>query len=306
MLLANVTALEKGAKRMMQIREEEEEEKEVEQEKGKNSGSGSIEGLHARRLLHWFIKSTPPPLSTTPPAKDDDDSSSSSSSSSSSDEWQYVASVTTNITQLQQGRDLLRRRSTNLLPQLLPSLRSPSVVRRRGVCSSIRNICFEKEDHWYLMEELNLIPYLLYPLMNSSNTTVLTAEDSLLLGLDPLVTVRGEKEKVVEGDVDVRRLLLETLLLFCSSRRGREGLRKREVYQVIRDLDQEYETNDDNNMVIYKLVNFLMRDEEGEGGESSSSSSSGDGGSGSSSSGGKSESAPVTVVKEKNVMDMLD
>ena len=37
-------------------------------------------------------------------------------------QWQHVASVIHNVTQLQEGRDLLRRRTTNLLAALLPQV----------------------------------------------------------------------------------------------------------------------------------------------------------------------------------------
>lgn len=227
-----------------------------------------------RRLLHWFLKSQP---------KTEDDK----------DEWQYVSSVLCNISQLQQGRDVLRRKSTNLLTQLLPQLRSPNTVRRRGIASAVRNCCFEEEDHWWLMEEVNLVPHVLYPIMGPDDVINMTPEDAVAIGIDPLVTLRGEKGKRREADVSIRRTLLETLLLFCSSRRGREGLRKRGVYEVIRDLDQEYETDDDNAEVIYKLVNFLQRDEE-EGKDLNSAE------------GGVEEPVKPAPVKTKNYMDMLD
>ncbi len=42
-----------------------------------------------------------------------------------------------------EGRDLLRRRQTDILRMLLPQLQSSNAVRRRGVASTIRNCCFE-------------------------------------------------------------------------------------------------------------------------------------------------------------------
>lgn len=71
---------------------------------------------------------------------------------------------------------------------------------------------------------------------------------------------QGGDEKEREPDKAVRALLLETLLLFCSSRSGREELRKRKAYPVVREVDV-VEDDEENSEIIYKIVNFLQRDE---------------------------------------------
>jgi hypothetical protein len=191
MLLANVTATEAGARRMLQIREE--------PAGGESEGPAepSIQGLHVRRLLRWFLGE---------PERQPDD-------------WQHVASVLCNVSQLQEGRDLLRRRSTDLLRALLPQLRARGEVRRRGVANAIRNCCFEEGDHWYnnnnnrfcfesiprpsfqrwrfcppppryLMEELHLVPHLLRVLMGPD---LMSEEDKA--GMDPMVYDGGEAKE---------------------------------------------------------------------------------------------------------------
>ena len=145
MLLANVSATEKGAKRMMQVEEEEEKKKEEEAaaeggggKEGEDPSSSSsttnhlpqaqkknlLVGLHVRRLLRWFL--------------------SQYDAAAEEDEWQHVASVLHNVSQLQEGRDLLRKRTTNLIASLLPQLDSCNPIRRRGVACAVRNCCFEE------------------------------------------------------------------------------------------------------------------------------------------------------------------
>jgi hypothetical protein len=85
----------------------------------------------------------------------------------------------------------------------------------------------------------------------------LEAEDTA--GMDPLVLEGGE-EKVIEPDRDVRATLLETLLLFCATRSARETLRKLKTYPIVREVDL-LETDQELSEVIYKIVNFLQRDE---------------------------------------------
>ncbi|KAM3570308.1 hypothetical protein VYU27_007618 [Nannochloropsis oceanica] len=298
MLLANVSATTTGAKRVMQQEEEEEEEeeekeeeeegntdsrdqekrkkKEEEEEEDDKPAAGTtlpssssstslppsrgkketttvikekkerkekkekttslLTGLHIRRLLRCF-------LSHYDPAAEED-------------EWQYVSSVLHNVTQLQEGRDLLRRRTTNLLGAVLPQLESRNPIRRRGVACTIRNCCFEEGDHYYYIHEMALIAHLLFPLMGSDRH--LDADERQ--ALHPLV-LRGGSNKQREPDEAVRTALLETLLLFCSTRSSREALRRQGVYAVVREADKS-EPSEENSEIIYKIVNFLQRDEE--------------------------------------------
>lgn len=140
MLLANVTATETGSKRMMQVGGKEE-----------GGDAPSLQGLNMRRLLRWFLSNYNP--------------------EAAQDDWQYVASVVCNVSQLQEGRDLLRRKSTALLHALLPQLQSENVVRRRGVAGAIRNCCFEEDDHWWLLHEVNVVAHVLRALMGPVSAT---------------------------------------------------------------------------------------------------------------------------------------
>ena len=150
------------------------------QETSEKKKKSALQGLHVRRLLRRFLGTEYDPLAAR-------------------DEWQHVASVLHNVSQLQvcvcvcvrarvcvrvcarsvtytnnaptpprqqtdhtpptsththqnnptnpptqqKGRDLLRRRQTDILRVLLPQLQSRNPVRRRGVASALRNCCFE-------------------------------------------------------------------------------------------------------------------------------------------------------------------
>lgn len=93
--------------------------------------------------------------------------------------------------------------------------------------------------------------------MSVSQVSNLDVED--MAGMDPLVLEGGE-EKVVEPDRDVRATLLETLLLFCATRSARETLRKMKAYPIVREVDV-LETDQELSEVMYKIVNFLQREE---------------------------------------------
>eukprot|EP00968_Pinguiococcus_pyrenoidosus_P016563 scaffold1610_cov257-Pinguiococcus_pyrenoidosus.AAC.16 len=262
MLLSNLSRSVHGSERLMQTHVE------------------GLAGLHMRKLLNWYL----------------------SSAGDKKDSWDLVAYIIFNVSQIQEGRDFMRRRSTDLLAQILPQLRSDSVLRRRGTAGTIYNLCFEEEDHYWLLNELKIVPHLLYPLCGPEE---LTLEDKT--GMDPVLWIetwtmattallkrfcklQGE-DKERETDEEVIQILLKALLLLCTSRRGREKLRDEKVYIIIRNMDlalteQEEESkkadgNGDDEQadsgtyvptiaeqevgtsdLIYKLVNMLQGDEE--------------------------------------------
>lgn len=258
MLLSNLTRNVVGAGRMMQ------------------SDNEDLRGLHMRKLLHWYTSN--PVRSVDGPAA----------------EWDHVAYITFNVSQTQEGRDLLRRRSTGILAQIIPQLRSASVLRRRGTAGTLYNMCFEEEDHYWLLNEVKIVPQLLYPMVGPEEFSL---EDKT--GMDPLIWMEGP-DKVRENDEETLQMLLKALLLLCTTRRGREKLRAEKVYEVIKVMDEalaeakgdaegDAEVEDGAaagvgagagaaggdtyvptlaeqelgiSDLIYKLVNMLQRDEE--------------------------------------------
>ncbi|KAF1330096.1 hypothetical protein FI667_g5281, partial [Globisporangium splendens] len=175
------------------------------------------------------------------------------------DEYQYVANILANISQLAEGRDFLlkNRGNTTLIAELLPQLRSPNVVRRRGITSVVRNLCFDTDNHFFLYDQLDIPSKMNYLL---AGPEPLDEDDKV--GMHPSVYRLGEKKKR-EQDKQVRLYAVDCLLLLCTTRNGRNDLRRKKVYPIVRNahlVEPEEEIGDQ----IYKLVDFLIRDEEGE------------------------------------------
>lgn len=175
------------------------------------------------------------------------------------DEYQYVANILANISQLAQGRDFLlkNRGNTTLIAELLPQLRSPNVVRRRGIAAVVRNLCFDTDNHFFLYDQLDIPSKMNYLL---AGPEPLDEDDKV--GMHPSVYRLGEKKKR-EQDKQVRLCAVDCLLLLCTTRNGRNDLRRKKVYPIVRNahlVEPEEEIGDQ----IYKLVDFLIRDEEGE------------------------------------------
>ncbi|OQO01264.1 hypothetical protein B0A48_12817 [Cryoendolithus antarcticus] len=137
-----------------------------------------------------------------------------------------------------------------------------STIRRRGVANTLKNSAFSTSDHAALLSEpeIHLLPYILLPLMGSESYS---SEDSDGM-LDECQLLDHDKKR--EPQVDILVTHLETLLLLTTTREGRDRLREVKVYPIVRELHEAVE-DEGVREGCDRLVQVLMRDEEGEGTE---------------------------------------
>jgi Domain of unknown function (DUF384)./Domain of unknown function (DUF383). len=104
----------------------------------------------------------------------------------------------------------------------------------------------------------NLLPYLLLPLAGPEE---LSDEDTADM-LPDLQLLPPDKQR--DSDTTIITTHLETLLLLTTTREGRDKMRAVKVYPLIRETHMHVE---DENVTeaCDRLVQVLMRDEEGEG-----------------------------------------
>lgn len=65
------------------------------------------------------------------------------------------------------GRDLFCQKEAELLLQILPFVHlseEGSLIRKGGAIGLLKNICFDSSRHEFLLEDLNLLPFILLPL----------------------------------------------------------------------------------------------------------------------------------------------
>ena len=134
-----------------------------------------------------------------------------------------------------------------------------SDVRRKGVASTIKNVAFEIDSHGDLIgeDEINILPYLLLPIMGNDEYD----EEDMLDMLPDLQLLPPDKER--DSDPTIMQTHIETLMLLTTTRMGRDVLRNIKVYPIIRETHLRVE-NDDVREMCERLVQVLMRDEEGE------------------------------------------
>lgn len=168
----------------------------------------------------------------------------------------YLATVFLNLTQSSRARELFLDQKRCIVPKLLPYTHYlASEIRRGGVIGLLRNLCFEVGSHqWLLSEEVELLPSLLLPLAGPEQ---LGDEEMERLPED-LQFLPDDKAR--EVDPDIRRMLIEALMKLCATKFGREYLRHKGSYYILREL-HKWESDSAARTACENLVHILISDE---------------------------------------------
>ncbi|KAJ2793402.1 Protein hgh1 [Coemansia helicoidea] len=132
-------------------------------------------------------------------------------------------------------------------------------IRRAGVDSTMKNVCFEKERHRDLLDpdETNMLPYILLPLCGPGEIDL---EDMEKMP-DEVQLLSDDKQR--EADPVLRATLLEAVNLLCSTHYGRTTLRNKAVYYIIRE-QHKVETDEHCIELSERVVRLLVGDESDE------------------------------------------
>lgn len=105
---------------------------------------------------------------------------------------------------------------------------------------------------------INVLPYILLPIMGPEEYDDADTDGML----EDLQLLPPDKQR--EADHDIVKTHLETVLLLATERDGRDLMRRVKVYPIIRETHANVD-NDDVQEACDRIVQILMRDEEGEG-----------------------------------------
>lgn len=168
----------------------------------------------------------------------------------------YIGPLLSNLTQLQDARNQLMDRQRCVVQRLLPFTQyQASAVRRGGVIGALRNCCFDHANHqWLLSDSVDVLPFLLLPLAGPEE---LTDEENQDLPVD-LQYLPEDKKR--EDDPDIRKMLLETLLLLTATKVGRQTLKDKSVYPIMREFHR-WEKDVHVGATCEKLIQVLIGDE---------------------------------------------
>ncbi|CAG2118194.1 unnamed protein product, partial [Medioppia subpectinata] len=146
---------------------------------------------------------------------------------------ELVSALIANLSQLEDVRQALAAdHPSQYVPQLFAAYdRCPTrpQVRNAIVCV-VRNCCFDTDLHPKLLDPRNeLLVRLCLPVAGAEE---LSDEDNAKLPID-LQYLGADKRR--EEDPEIRKLLMEALLMLCSTRFGREVIRDHNIYVILRE-----------------------------------------------------------------------
>ena len=136
-----------------------------------------------------------------------------------------------------------------------------SEIRRKGVASTIKNAAFDVNSHPALLSDssIDILPYILLPITGNEEYDV----DDTLEMLPDLQLLSPDKKR--DSDAQNVQTHVETLMILTTTREGRDLMRRVKVYPIVKETHMR--VNDDGvREACDRLVQVLMRDEEGEDG----------------------------------------
>ncbi len=243
MFLVNMSRDEKGAASLMQEGEE-------------------VEGLHVRRLLHWFCQSAP---AAAPGYAAPGSNRGPVAPAPVMDPNAYIAHILTNISQTVAGRKLLLNEERGVIPLLKPQLTSPQPIRQLGTFQLMKNLFMEQSKLEYLLSPpLALLPSLLRPIIGPEP---FLHGESEYKGIDPAVRALMTPDKRRDSDPQIRLLVYEILLLCARYKPSRALLRSRAIYPILRhahDADKADSDPDcrDLDDLLEGLIPYFILDED--------------------------------------------
>lgn len=184
MLLVNLTQLDSGVERLLQV------------------GDEKLQGLYLAKLVRLF-------------------STSSMENEGKEDAYGHIGSVLVNVSRMEIGRKLLLDPKRSLLKIIIRQIDSPSLLRRKGVSGTIRNCCFEAETQLsnLLLTSQFLWPALLLPLAGKQ---AYSKEDTNKMPLELANPLSHERDP--ENDPGIRVQAAESLYLIAMQEGGRKAL----------------------------------------------------------------------------------
>ncbi|XP_078729669.1 protein HGH1 homolog isoform X1 [Lampetra fluviatilis] len=168
----------------------------------------------------------------------------------------YLGPLMSNLSQIQEVRRFLLDRDRDAIQRFLPYTQyEASSVRRGGVVGTLRNCCFDHEHHeWLLGEHVDILPFLLLPLAGPEE---LDEKDMEGLPID-LQYLPEDKQR--ENDPDIRRMLIDAIMLLAATSKGRQVLKEKNAYVILREL-HKWEEDLQARTACENLLQVLIGDE---------------------------------------------
>lgn len=166
----------------------------------------------------------------------------------------YLTLVFANVSRLTEGRRYLLQNTDFMSCILKLTKSSEPECRRLGAALILRNCCLETDSHEKLLNDIDVLPTLLLPLMIPQQY-----EEGGEMGALPIELQKRCLEEVKGRDesISVRRVLVEALTVLCYSESGWKHLKSNGAYYVVRDLHAA-ETDEVTKASVEQLVTYFL------------------------------------------------
>jgi len=144
------------------------------------------------------------------------------------DKFKWVASIMTNLSQLEKGREILLKDEAKLLLLIASANISSHPIRTRGITATIKNCCFRRSCHIELLK-CGILNFLVVPMMTGPEGFTFEEVENMPITAKALLL----KEHAYEKDRETVLTLLESLVLLASTHETREYMREASLVGVI-------------------------------------------------------------------------
>ena len=142
--------------------------------------------------------------------------------------YDFIASVLADVTTIHQGRLYFLKNLQSLFTVLLSQLTATSVIRRGGTTTALKNCLFEISYHKTLLdmdeEDERLLSTLVGRLACPKQCFSEKELDSVILDIQLEL-----RHTDAESDVVIRSIVVECLLILCTTFYGREIVRRKNI-----------------------------------------------------------------------------
>jgi hypothetical protein len=150
---------------------------------------------------------------------------------------------------------------TTALSKIVCFAQYPELIRRGGVMSTIKNLTFDLRSHSLFLdpEDPNHIATTLLVPLAPANIADDLLSDENMDDISPWL-LSLSSEHFIEGTVQLKRTILEALLVLACTYQGRASLKSLGAYYVIRAFHKA-EIDVACRVLAERLVDLLIRDE---------------------------------------------
>lgn len=145
------------------------------------------------------------------------------------------------------------------LTWLLRLVDSPDYATRLAAASAVRNCAMAEDCHDVLVRRTNAIGVCLARLIGLRNH--LSMEQVSNAPQEVKVLVADPSKIKPEPGVEIRLLIVESLLLLCKSRVGRDALREKDAYLVLVDWNEQ-ESDEQIQVAVTSITGRIAADED--------------------------------------------